>query len=91
MSVPTPLQKMTSEPWWQNGYVWLLLAGPVLVIIASFLTLYLAVARPDPVVDPDYYNKGLHINQTLRQQNAFAPAVQARNHAATGVPVKPQP
>lgn len=91
MSAPTPLQKMPGEPWWHNGYVWLLLAGPVLVVIASFLTLYLAVARPDPVVDPDYYNKGLHINQTLRQQNALAPAVQARNHAATGVPVKAQP
>jgi len=71
--------------WWEYGYVWLIIGGPLLVIVASFITAYLAITRPDPAID-DYYRKGIEINKTLNaQQNALAPAVQARNHAQTGV------
>ena len=44
--------------WWKNGYVWLILGGPFLVVIASFITYYLAVTRPDSVID-NYYQKGI--------------------------------
>lgn len=74
------------KPWWKYGYVWLVIAGPALVVVASFVTLYLAIRYPDPVVAPDYYRKGVEINQTLRNNAAsLAPAIQGRNHAATGV------
>jgi len=77
---PTP-------PWWTFGHVWLVLAGPIIVVIAGFITLYLAVSRPDPVVRSDYYRKGIEINKTMEADPAsLAPAVQARNHAATGAP-----
>jgi hypothetical protein len=34
----------------------------------------------------DYYRKGIEINKTLdAEKDALAPALQARNHAATGV------
>jgi hypothetical protein len=75
-------------PWWKFGHVWLVVAGPAIVVVASFVTLYLAVTRPDPVVSEDYYQKGIEINKTLgNDANAasLAPALQARNHAATGV------
>ncbi len=79
-AVPTP-------PWWKFGHVWLVLGGPIIVVIAGFITLYLAVSRPDPVVSQDYYRKGIEINKTLEADPAsLAPAVQARNHAATGAP-----
>lgn len=75
------------RPWWKFGHVWLVIAGPVIVVIASFITFYLAITRSDPVLDEDYYQKGLHINQTLANNPAsLAPAVQGRNHAATGAP-----
>ncbi len=74
-----------SPPWWKFGHVWLVIAGPAIVVVASFVTLYIAVTRPDPVVDADYYRKGTEINQTLGNSKAsLAPAVQGRNHAATG-------
>lgn len=76
-----------SPPWWTFGYVWLVLAGPVIVVIAGFVTLYLAVSRPDPLVNQDTYRKGIESRQTLTTDPAsLAPAVQARNHAATGTP-----
>jgi uncharacterized protein len=70
-----------SPPWWQFGYLWLVIAGPLCVVIASFVTFYLAWSNPDPVVSQNYYLEGLQINQS--------PAMQARNHAATGVIVAP--
>ena len=74
------------QPWWKFGYVWLVIAGPAIVVVASLVTVYLAVSGKDPVVDEDYYRKGLEINQTLPDKAAnMAPATQARNHAATGV------
>lgn len=76
----------SSAPWWKYGHVWMVIAGPVIVVIASFITVYLAVFGKDPVVDEDYYRKGVEINKTLQDNPAsLAPAVKARNHAATGV------
>ncbi|EER61988.1 conserved hypothetical protein [Acidovorax delafieldii 2AN] len=79
-----------SKPWWQFGHVWLVIAGPVIVIIAGFVTLWLAVSRPDPVITEDYYREGIEINQTLaNSEKSRAPALKARNHAAT--PAEDQP
>ncbi len=80
------------QPWWKFGHVWLVIAGPVVVVIAGFITLYLALRTPDPVVTPDYYRQGIEINKTLQAPEIReAPAMQARNHAATGTlpPVRP--
>ncbi|GAA6120001.1 FixH family protein [Acidovorax sp. FG27] len=72
------------QPWWRHGYVWLVIAGPAIVVVAGFVTLWLALRQPDPVLAEDYYQRGLDINKTLRQQGtAMAPAVKGRNHAAT--------
>jgi uncharacterized protein len=77
----------SQTPWWKFGHVWLVIAGPAIVVLASFITLYLAITRPDPVVTEDYYLKGIEINKTLEgtvQDASMAPAIQARNHAQTG-------
>jgi hypothetical protein len=78
----------SSGPWWKYGHVWLVLGGPAVVVVACFVTAYLAVTRPDPLVSEDYYRRGIEINQMLDAKAAaasLAPAGQARNHAATGV------
>ena len=80
------------QKWYQNPFVWLIIGGPLLVVVASFITLYLAITHPDPAID-DYYRKGIEINKTLDAQaqaqdgqtDAMAPAIQARNHAQTGL------
>jgi len=68
------------RPWWSFGHVWLLIAGPAIVVVAGFFTYYLAVRTPDPVLNTQVpaqsEGQGAGISQ--------APAVQARNHAATG-------
>lgn len=84
--MPDPESADSKAPWWKFGYVWLVLAGPAVVVVASLVTLYLAMAGKDPVVDEDYYRKGIEINRSLADNpESLAPAVQARNHATTGV------
>lgn len=76
------------QPWYQNPFVWMIIGGPSIVILASFITLYLAISHPDPAID-DYYRKGIEINKTLdAERDGMAPAIQARNNAQTGL--KPQ-
>mgnify|MGYP002785261767 CR=1 FL=1 len=80
-----------SQPWWKHGYVWLIVAGPAIVIVAGIVTLWLAVRTPDPVVAEDYYRRGVEINKTLEnQQQSLVPAMKGRNHAATPEDDKPR-
>ncbi len=40
-----------SGPWWRHPMMWLVVGGPSLVVVASFITLTLAVRHADPVVE----------------------------------------
>jgi hypothetical protein len=61
-----------SMPWWRVRLVWLVIGGPLAVVVASFATLGLALSHPDPVLTAQPDAGGT-------QQ----PAIAARNHAAS--------
>ncbi|ACT47450.1 hypothetical protein [Methylotenera mobilis] len=71
--------------WWKSGYAWLVFGGPAMVVVASLITVYIAVKGQDPVLaheeNAQFQSKAL----TTDEKNALEPAVLARNHAATGV------
>jgi len=81
---------LASPPWWKFGYVWLILAGPAVVVVAGFYTLWLAIKTPDPVVSQDYYRQGVEINKTLVEKSLL-PALTGRNHAMTPADEQPAP
>jgi ABC-type sulfate transport system permease subunit len=67
-------------------------AGPAIVVVASFITLYLAIKIPDPVVSSyGQGNRSEAVKLGARSSTNMAPAMQARNHAATGVPAPAEP
>jgi hypothetical protein len=68
-----PISAQRPQPWWQVRMMWLVVGGPLLVVVASLSTAVLAVRGADPVVYRD----------------AAVPALKARNHAATGTPALP--
>lgn len=80
------------QPWWKFGHVWLVFALPAVVVVASFITLYLAIKVPDPVINSS--EKGVK-SQGTQPETKFstnmAPALQGRNHAATGMPAPTEP
>jgi hypothetical protein len=41
----------TSRPWYRHPMVWLVIAPPLGAVIAGFLTLFLVLTHPDPVLD----------------------------------------
>ena len=60
--------RTVNRPWWREPMMWLVVGGPVAVVIAGVATLVIAMHQPDPVIKADA---------------GKPPAVQARNHAAT--------
>ncbi len=71
----------SQRPWWSFGHLWLVIAGPLVVVVASFITFYLAANGQDPVLTKSTAEVRADAPDTL---TTLAPAVQARNHAATG-------
>jgi uncharacterized protein len=64
----TALPNMKSgKPWYAHRWPWLLMIGPVAVILAGLYTGWLAFANQDALVVDDYYKQGKAINQDLRR------------------------
>jgi len=72
--MPNPLPSTESDPtpWWRLPIVWMVIGGPAIVVVASFVTLSLAIRFPDPV-----------LTTADKAERSEQPALQARNHAAT--------
>ncbi len=79
MQTPTP----EAQPWWRHGHVWLVVSGPAAVVVAGFVTMWIAMRAPDPVIGEDLARRGPQLTGQLRSERALAPAMQVRNHAAT--------
>ena len=63
-------------PWWRVGMVWLIIGGPLAVVVASLVTTAIAVAGAEEVLTRPTTSLSAGDASSL-------PAVQARNHAAT--------
>jgi hypothetical protein len=60
---------LQSEPWYREPWPWILMSGPCVVVVAGFVTLYLAIAGVDPLVVDNYYKEGLAINRMLARDH----------------------
>lgn len=61
------MTQQPSMPWWRVRVMWLVVGGPLAVVVAGIVTAVIAVHGADPVV---------------RTDQAQPPALKARNHAA---------
>lgn len=59
----------TALPWYRHRWPWLLMAGPGIVVLASFITLWYAIKSNDGLVAEDYYKKGVAINMDLARSD----------------------
>jgi len=58
--------KIAEPPWYKQFWPWFIIALPATAVIASFVTLYLAISRPDYiVVDDEAYQR---LNSELKAQ-----------------------
>jgi hypothetical protein len=68
MSKPT--QVYAAQPWYREPWPWILMTGPAAVVVAGFVTAYLAVTHNDALVVDNYYKEGLAINRVLERDEA---------------------
>ncbi|HEY6512938.1 MAG TPA: nitrogen fixation protein FixH [Burkholderiaceae bacterium] len=61
-------------PWWRVPALWLVIGGPALVVVASFVTLAIAWHGADPPV---------RAGAPAASADTMTPAKDARNHVAT--------
>ncbi len=66
----TPIQP---QPWWHTRMMWLVVGGPAVVVVASIVTCVIAFKYGDPPLS----------ERARPGAESLAPAIQARNHAAT--------
>lgn len=69
-----------SLPWWRHRMMWLVVGGPLVVVVAAIATAVIAIRGADELVEDPKAG-------AVQPGDAQAPAVKARNHAAT----PPQP
>jgi hypothetical protein len=72
--------------WWSYGHVWLVISGPLLVVVASFISAFVAFQGNDRALQDDPAAIRAARNIQLVKDRAMTPAIQARNHAATPGP-----
>ena len=58
--------KNDNQPWYKDRWPWILIAGPATVVVAGFITLWMAVVSDDGLVTDDYYKQGLAVNKSLQ-------------------------
>ena len=78
--------KQKATPWWRVPMVWLVVGGPLSVVVASVATAVIAWKHIDPVIATTSQGEvrpGDNMAPKLSPKDAMAPAVQGRNHAAT--------
>ncbi len=58
-----------NRPWYKQRWPWFLIAGPGIVVIAGFITLWMAIDSDDGLVTDDYYKQGLTVNQRMQRDH----------------------
>jgi hypothetical protein len=71
---------VNNRPWWTFGHLWLVLSGPIVVIIAGLVTVYISFAYKDTVVN------SRELNKSHKVVRSFSPALQGRNNLTAPVP-----
>jgi hypothetical protein len=59
--------RTASQPWYREPWPWILAAGPIAVILAGVVTVWLAITSNDGLVADDYYKRGLEVNQVIQR------------------------
>lgn len=94
MSIQASPVKQTSPPipWWRVPHMWLVVGGPLLVVVAGIVTAFIAIDGADPVLNKEQFERDLkastqHLDGQAKTDALIGlqPAGQARNHAASPV------
>ena len=83
-----PMDRKTDEkagagqrvPWWRVRMMWLVVGGPLAVVVAAIITAVIAVRGADTIVGSGAESAQAPVEKA--SEGALRPAIEARNHAA---------
>lgn len=67
-----PRHALPRQPWWRTSFMYLVLGLPLIAVVGSLSLVVVAVNNADEIIKP------------TAQQAPERPALEGRNHAATG-------
>jgi hypothetical protein len=74
-----PLEDNDTLPWYRHFWLWFIIMLPASVVVAGFVTLYIANRYSDDLVVDEYYKNGLAINRQLeKKQRAHSQGIAAQ-------------
>lgn len=92
---PSDARSISRRPWFREPMMWLVVGGPLAVVVASLVTVWIAVRHADSVLPTEAEVARvaepldrLPPQERLQAQKALLPANQARNHLVS--PTLPQ-
>ncbi|UOP04867.1 FixH family protein [Conchiformibius kuhniae] len=68
----SPSPNRDALPWYRQKVFWLLMSGPMIVVVAAFASFYFASSTADDMVSDDYYKDGKHINLQIERDSEAA-------------------
>ena len=77
----TQTSQAPKTPWYRYPYVWLVISGPAIVVVAALYTGYVAYRDADGLVDK-YSKPHDQVNLRNSTETLMLPANQGRNQAA---------
>jgi hypothetical protein len=77
--------------WYREPWPWIIIAGPLAVVIACMATTVIAVRSDDGMVAENYYKRGLLVNQQLPKGGVVTAQVAATVALAAGGELKVHP
>ena len=95
MTTAALMPNQTSQTWWREPYIWLVIGGPLVVVCAAIATAAIAFKGQDPVLDKNNAQQAemmkrlIEAKATKEEMARMQPAMQGRNHAAS--PLLPKP
>lgn len=54
-----------SKPWFREPWPWILASGPLMVVVASIISAWVAIRSSDGLVSEDYYRAGIAAEETI--------------------------
>lgn len=86
------INKAAGAVWWREPMMWLVVGGPLVVVVASLVTYVLAARHADPVLERDPVAEAQRVGKTLtpEQRESLEPALRARNHVASPLKTESQ-
>ncbi len=78
-------KNLQGRAWYREPMMWMVLGGPLLVVIASLITYVLIVRGSDPVLERDPISEAQRVGKELtpEQRESLEPAMKVRNHVAS--------